>query len=106
MTIRHKSIIDGQKHANAIHNEQSRIRRPLVAQVRREIAAGEYDQHLDTAIDRLIETGDLAVTPRCQRCDGLMPVAAFRHGDEMICVTCYRAMLDANGSAMEGDRWE
>jgi len=59
MTIRHKSIIDGQKHANAIHNEQSRIRRPLVAQVRREIAAGEYWTNEDDAIDRLIDSGDL-----------------------------------------------
>lgn len=39
--------------------QQSRIRRPLVAQVRREIAAGEYDQHVDAAIDRLIDSGDL-----------------------------------------------
>lgn len=39
--------------------QQSRIRRPLVAQVRREIAAGEYWTNEDDAIDRLIDSGDL-----------------------------------------------
>ena len=88
--------------------QQSRIRRPLVAQVRREIAAGEYDQHLDAAIDRLIESGDLSTesTPRCGRCGESMPIAAYSHGGVMVCVTCYLSLSDDAGSAMEGDRWE
>lgn len=86
MTIRHKSIIDGQKHANAIRNEQGRIR------FERDFIRTEQ-RGLDALLDDI---------RGCAKCGGAFNGFVVNG----LCFHCARDVEDAAGAAMAGDRWE
>lgn len=83
MTLSHRTIIDGQHHAAAIHDEQRKglmrhvadieasIRHKLVAGVRDCIRDGDYEaDRLDTTAGLMLDsiaTGDLATESTLER---------------------------------------